>query len=356
LCDDNSLENTIKVESGDPHLSRVAAASNSWLDDYVSWILNPKCCRTFDENGSYCPSSDLTSFCSPCITSPDDTVDSFANKSYNHTRPNPPVFRRFLPFFLNSSCDRNCAVCGTGHLMNLHLETDSLGNITVPVSRFGTYHTVLQAQSDYIWALRSGKQIADTLSAEHGLDIYPYSVFYVYFEQYLYIEKVAVVNVLLALSSIACLSFVILQNVAASVVIVIVVLMIVLDLVGLMSVWGVSLNAISVVNIVMAVGVSVEFCIHIISTFIRMKPESMQKSEHLSNGPRVAQAMIEMGSCVISGIFLTKFVGILVLYFAKSDLFEIYYFRMYLLICLIAGAHGLILLPSILTLLPPKWI
>ena len=42
---------------------------------------------------------------------------------------------------------------------------------------------------------------------------------------------------------------------------------------------------------------------------------------------RAKSALIKMGSSVLSGITLTKFSGILVLAFAKSQIFSIFYFR-----------------------------
>jgi Niemann-Pick C1 protein len=54
------------------------------------------------------------------------------------------------------------------------------------------------------------------------------------------------------------------------------------------------------------------------------------------------------GSSVFIGIGLTKFVGVLVLGLAKSTLFRIYYFRMYLGIVLLGLFNGLVLLPILL--------
>ena len=64
--------------------------------------------------------------------------------------------------------------------------------------------------------------------------------------------------------------------------------------------------------------------------------------------------MRNTSSSVFIGIGLTKFVGVLVLAFAKSTLFRLYYFRMYLGIVLLGLFNGLVLLPIILYKFGPK--
>ena len=52
---------------------------------------------------------------------------------------------------------------------------------------------------------------------------------------------------------------------------------------------------------------------------------------------------------MVSGITVTKFLGVFVLLFAKSQLFEIYYFRMYMCMLFWGALHGLIVLPVLLS-------
>ncbi len=56
-----------------------------------------------------------------------------------------------------------------------------------------------------------------------------------------------------------------------------------------------------------------------------------------------------MGASVVSGITVTKFLGVFVLLFAKSQLFEIYYFRMYMFMLLWGALTGLVFLPVLLS-------
>ena len=89
-------------------------------------------------------------------------------------------------------------------------------------------------------------------------------------------------------------------SVWASSIILLVVGMILVDLLGVMFLWGIQLNAVSVVNLTMALGIAVEFCAHIVHAFL-IAPGSRAQ--------RMQTALQDMGASVLSGITITKFAG-----------------------------------------------
>jgi Niemann-Pick C1 protein len=105
------------------------------------------------------------------------------------------------------------------------------------------------------------------------------------------------------------------------------------------------MNAVFVVNLVTSLGFGVEFCNHIAMNFLHQRGKTREE--------RAMKAMNAMGSSVVVGIASTKFLGVMVLAFAPSTLFKLYYFRMYMLIIILGVFNGLFFLPVLLRLCGP---
>ncbi|XVF74110.1 hypothetical protein PTKIN_Ptkin13bG0033900 [Pterospermum kingtungense] len=349
-CNSDSLLNEIARASLTPESSHIAKPAASWLDDFLVWI-SPEafgCCRKFT-NGSYCPPDDQPPCCSandvPCGLSEvcKDCTTCFRHSDLHNDRPSTAQFKEKLPWFLDALPSADCSKGGHGAYTS-SVELKGYENGVIQASSFRTYHTPLNKQIDYVDSLRAARQFASRVSDSLKMEIFPYSVFYMFFEQYLDIWRTALINLAIAIGAVFIVCLVITCSLWSSAIILLVLAMIVVDLMGVMAILGIQLNAVSVVNLVMSVGIGVEFCVHITHAFT---VSSGSKDE------RIKEALGTMGASVFSGITLTKLVGVLVLCFSRTEVFVVYYFQMYLALVLLGFLHGLVFLPVVLSMFGP---
>lgn len=349
-CDSNSLLNEVSRASLVPESSYIAKPAASWLDDFLVW-LSPEafgCCRKF-MNGTYCPPDDQPPCCSPDEFSCGfggvckDCTTCFRHSDLVNDRPSTVQFREKLPWFLDALPSSDCAKGGHGAYTS-SVDLYGYENGVIRASEFRTYHTPVNKQGDYVNALRAAREFSSRISDSLKIEIFPYSVFYIFFEQYLDIWRIALINIAVALGAIFIVCLVITSSFWCSAIILLVLVMIVVDLMGVMAILDIQLNAVSVVNLIMSIGIAVEFCVHIAHAFL---------VSHGDRGQRAKEALSTMGASVFSGITLTKLVGVIVLSFARSEVFVVYYFQMYLALVIIGFLHGLVFLPVVLSVFGP---
>ncbi|KAI9277995.1 patched family-domain-containing protein [Sporodiniella umbellata] len=322
-CQPESLANMLDLERQRANQSYIGQPTSSWLDDFMLW-LNPQigCCHVRKDNpDKFCSDWDDPEDCRPCA----------------NTMPEGQEFLNLFKVWIQSEPDEACPLAGKAAYSDAVVTTlDS-----IEASYFRTFHTPLRNQAEFIEAYASARRIAHTLSQALQLDVFPYSVFYVFFEQYSYIVSMAFQILGLAILSIFIVCSALLGSLRCGLIVMSVVVMILVNLVGMMTLWDISLNAVSLVNLVICVGISVEFCCHIARGFT-VASGTLEE--------RASKSMVDVGSSVLCGITLTKFAGIVVLAFTRSKIFEVYYFRMYLGIVVLGALHGLVLLPVLLSL------
>ncbi|CAD5196507.1 unnamed protein product [Musa acuminata subsp. malaccensis] len=349
-CDSNSLLNEITKASLVPASSYIAKPAASWLDDFLIW-LSPdafSCCREF-VNGSYCPPDDQPPCCQPndgsCTLGIEckDCTTCFRYLDLHDGRPSTVQFREKLPWFLNALPSSNCAKGGKGAYTS-SVDLSGYESGIIEASAFRTYHTPLNKQSDYVNSMKAARDFSSKMSDSLKMEIFPYAVFYIFFEQYLDIWRTALINISIGLGAVFVVCLVLTSSIWISAIILLVLAMIVIDMLGIMAVLDIQLNAISVVNLVMSIGIAVEFCVHITHAFLVSSGD---------RGTRTKLAVSTMGASVFSGITLTKLVGVVVLRFSKSEVFVVYYFQMYLALVLIGFLHGLVFLPVVLSICGP---
>ncbi len=180
---------------------------------------------------------------------------------------------------------------------------------------FMAYHSVGVTSADFIQSLKHANIVAENVTEMmrnkarnwtndeayiNSIEVFPYSVSYVFYEQYLTIWKDSATNLSISLSAIFIVTVILLGlDFYTAVIVCMTIAMIIVNMFGAMYAWGIDLNAVSLVNLVMAVGISVEFCAHTARDFaISLRGTRIERAQH---------ALAHMGSSVSFFYFICDY-------------------------------------------------
>lgn len=163
-------------------------------------------------------------------------------------------------------------------------------------------------------------------------------------------------NVLSALVAVYIVIYLVTGNVIVTNMVLLCVTLVDLFLFGLLAFWNVELNSVTVVNIVIAIGLAVDYSAHIGHSYLIVQaPDADKKGVPLTDMQKrhfkARGALKEIGGSVFHGAFST-FLAICVLAPSQSYIFKSFY-RMWTGIIIFGTANGFVLLPVILALWGP---
>lgn len=139
------------------------------------------------------------------------------------------------------------------------------------------------------------------------------------------------------------ITFIFQLNPWLSVIICTTIFMIVMELYGLSRPMGIKLNAVSVANFCVSIGLAVEFTAHVARAFL-LAPGTRDN--------RMRIALREMLVPMVNGAFST-ILSVIVLVGNKFPFFRVYYAGMFAVMVTIACMNGLIFLPVVLSVIGP---
>ncbi|KAG6886081.1 hypothetical protein C0993_004071 [Termitomyces sp. T159_Od127] len=347
-CQEFSVANTLEAERKRPEASFISEPSASWIDDFLGWLDPGKeeCCRVRKADpGVFCGPRDNPRLCEPCYL--------HKTPAWNITMEGLPEhheFMRYVKQWLVSPTTEDCPLAGKASFGSaLSISEDGE---RVRASHFRTFHAPLKSQRDFVDAFAAAHRVADDISSRTGAEVFPYSLFYVFFDQYAHIVAITQEVLGLGLAAVLVVTALLLGSWRSGSIVTGVVGLTVVSVMGVMPLWGISLNAISLVNLVISLGIAVEFCAHVARAF--MSAGSGLPVDHPAGqkerDERMWTALVDVGPSVLSGITFTKLIGMSVLALTRSKLLEIYYFRMWLTLIVSGALHGLVLLPVVLSI------
>lgn len=172
--------------------------------------------------------------------------------------------------------DDTCAKAGhAAYGQGVNYITDpETGLSKVGASYFMAYHTILKSSADYYESMRAARALSanitdminsyvKNISDSPTVEVFPYSVFYVFYEQYLTMWPDTLYSIGISLIAIFVVTFLLMGlDIFSSIVVVITITMIVVNIGGLMYWWHITLNAVSLVNLVMVNISSLRFHAH----------------------------------------------------------------------------------------------
>jgi len=201
-------------------------------------------------------------------------------------------------------------------------------------------HHLMSGPSEQIPAMHRVKSIL--AEANFSAKIFPMSIGYASWETDEVISEELYRNILLAILAVFLTTWVLLFNLWACLLVLGCVVLTLVNLGGFIHFWGLTIDTVSCTNIVISIGLCVDYSAHIAHAFMSSQGTKEQ---------RVKKALIEIGPAVLNGGFST-FLAFVLLAGSKSHVFSTF-FKIFFLVVVFGLYNGLMVLPVVLSFVGP---
>jgi len=174
------------------------------------------------------------------------------------------------------------------------------------------------------------------------LKAFPFARPYLYFDGLAVVDKETIQNIIGACICVFLVNVVMLADIVASLLVLLMIGFVDILILGYMAHWELDFNSVTAINLVLAVGLAVDYSAHIAHSFLVAKGTGLERAK---------EAVDHIGMSVFNGAFST-FLAILPLGLSKSYVFTVF-FKMWFMIIIFGSYFGLIVLPIFLRFLAP---
>ena len=173
--------------------------------------------------------------------------------------------------------------------------------------------------------------------------VFAYSSAWLNYEQYKAIEVEAIRNISTTMAVMVVIIALLIVTPSAVLVVCLCLCLIIINIIGYMHFWDLTMDSVTIIMLVIALGLAVDYSAHIGRAFMETQGTPDE---------RLQGCLANMGVAVLNGAFST-FLAVLLLGGSQSYVFVTFFRQLFL--CIVFGlGHGLILLPVLMSLAAPK--
>ena len=202
-------------------------------------------------------------------------------------------------------------------------------------------HKVFEGPSQHIPAMNRVKSLIK--NANLTGKIFPLSQGYASWETDEVISAELYRNIGLAIGCIFVTTVILVGNLVCSILVLIMVVISLIDVGGFMHFWGLTIDTVSCVNLIIAIGLCVDYSAHIAHRFLVEQVGTREE--------RVKKTLANIGPAVMNG-GISTFLAFILLANSKSHVFDTF-FKIFFLVVVFGLFQGLVVLPIILSFIGP---
>lgn len=181
--------------------------------------------------------------------------------------------------------------------------------------------------------------------SQSDLPILTHCLYFIFNEQMFVVKAISIQTVCVAALVMMIVFFIFIPDFTCALCVAITIVGVEVEAIGYMSLWGVNLDVLSMISLVMCVGFSVNYPAHIAYAFII--------SDKTSSKERLKASLFAVGMPIFQGSVST-ILGIIVLAFVPSYMLQVFLKTIFLIVTFTA-AHAMFLLPVVLSIWDCFW-